>query len=140
MRRLVAAGVGLVATLGTIGVAAPSAQAAETAAKPFTPLIYGNSSYKGTVTFSNRSVTAVGTVATSSGSGCRFGAITPYVGNTAYKAVRTPIVCDGVSGTGPISASADVVGGPTSVVVGLYAYDPATGKVTPLKTTSKIPR
>ena len=140
MRRLAAAAVGLVATLGTIGVAAPSAQAAETAGKTFTPLTYGASYFSGSVTFSNRSVTATGLLHSVAGSGCRFASVTPYVGSTAYPAKYSDIHCNGYSDTVTFGATADVPGGPTSVVVGLWTYNEATGVGTLVKTTKPIAR
>ncbi|MEU0094671.1 hypothetical protein [Kribbella sp. NPDC006257] len=137
MRRLVAAGIGVVATLGTIGIAAP-AQAATTAAKPF-ELIYGNSFYTGTVNFSNRSVTATGEVKSTVGGGCRFGEVTAFVGDKGYPVGRTRSVCDGDAVVMPITSTADVPGGPTSVVLTLCAVD-SHGSVTPLRSTSRIAR
>jgi hypothetical protein len=140
MRRLVAAGIGVVATLGTIGVAAP-AQAATTAAKPFPTLKYGASYYSGTVTFSNRSVTATGLLHSVSGSGCRYASVDAYVGNTLKE---TSILvygnCDGVSITRSVGATADVVGGPTSVVVGLWEASSDGALRTLVRTSGHIPR
>jgi hypothetical protein len=137
MRRLVAAGIGVLATLGTIGIAAP-AQATEAASKDF-DLVYGNSFYSGSVTFSNRSVTATGEISTAVGSGCRFGQVIAYVGTKDYPGPRSRSVCNGEALFFPLSATADVPGGPDSVVIGLYAVD-SRGTVTPLRTTSHIAR
>ncbi|WP_145809075.1 hypothetical protein [Kribbella amoyensis] len=128
------------ATLGTIGVAAPSAQAAETAAIPFRSLTYGASYYSGSVSFSNRSVSATGILHSVSGSGCRFASVTPYVGSTEYPTYRSVIYCNGASGTVTVGAPADVPGGPSSVVVGLWTYDPATDTATLVRTTKPIAR
>jgi hypothetical protein len=139
MRRLVAAGVGLVATLGTIGVAAP-AQAATTAAKPF-ELTYGASYYTGTVTFSNRTVTATGTLHSVAGSGCRWVSLTPYAGTTrGTEVILGEGRCNGQSGPETVHATMDVPGGPTKVVVGLYTSVSDTPPLTLVRTTSPIAR
>ncbi len=140
MRRLVAAGIGLLATLGMVGVAAPSAQAAETAAKTFTPLEYGASYFSGSVTFSNRSVTATGLLHSVSGSGCRFASVTPYVGTTAYPTRYSDAHCNGYSDTVTFGASADVPGGPTSVVVGLWVANGDLSGQKLVRTTKHLTR
>lgn len=142
MRRLVAAGVGLVAALGTIGVTAPSAQAAQTAAIPFTTLTYGASYYAGSVSFSNRTVTASGTLHSVAGSGCRWISVTPYVGDTRYTEVISPIGrCNGQSGPESVSATVDLPGGPTKVVVGLYtSSDSSWSDLKLVRTSSRISR
>jgi hypothetical protein len=139
VRRLVATGVGLVATLGTIGVAAP-AQAAETAAKPFN-LTYGASYYTGSVTFSNRSVTATGLLHSVSGSGCRWVSVTPYAGDTQYTTIiNNEGLCNGATDTETVSATIDLPGGPTSVVVGLWTSNNDGSNLQLVRTTSKIAR
>ncbi|TDO27647.1 hypothetical protein EV643_1553 [Kribbella sp. VKM Ac-2527] len=139
MRRIVATGVGLVATFGTIGVAAP-AQAAETAAKPFN-LTYGASYYTGSVTFSSRSVTATGLLHSVAGSGCRWVSVVPYAGTTAYPGTFLNVgQCNGASDTATVGATIDLPGGPTSVVVGLWTSNDDGSNLTLVRTTSKIAR
>ncbi|MFC0626474.1 hypothetical protein [Kribbella deserti] len=139
MRRLVATGACLVATLGTIGVAAP-AHAAETSTKPFS-LTYGASYYTGNVTFSSRSVTATGLLHSVAGSGCRWVSVVPYAGTTKYEGgfLYAPR-CNGDSGTATIGATIDLPGGPSSVVVELWTSDSDGGNLKVVRTTSKIAR
>jgi hypothetical protein len=137
MRRVVTVGIGVVATVGTIGIAAP-VQAATAAGKGF-DLNYGATYYRGSVAFSNRSVTADGLVSTSPGSGCLYGAVIPYKGTREYAGAKTPTVCNGASTEGWITASIDLPGGPTSVVVGIYAVEP-DGSHRAVRTTKHILR
>lgn len=119
MRRLVAAGTGLLATLGTIGVVAPSAQAAPTAGHSF-ELLYGASYWKGDVTFSNRSATASGVIRSAPGGGCRFAEAVAYSGETEYQVKISKIVCNGETANISLTVSADVPGGVTKLRVGLW--------------------
>jgi len=136
MRRLVAAGVGAVATLGTIGVAAP-AQAATTGAKDF-ELIYGASYYTGSVSFSNRTVTATGLLHSVAGSGCRWVSVKAWVGATEFPAVVGPVgKCYGEADDVSWGITVDVPGGPTKVVVGLWTSSDRTKNDLTLVRTSK---
>ncbi|WP_328333361.1 hypothetical protein OHA70_16370 [Kribbella sp. NBC_00382] len=137
MRRVVTAGIGLVAALGTIGITAP-AQAATTAGKDFYT-DYGATWYKGSVSFSNQTVSAYGRISTSPGSGCRYGAIIPFVGTREYAGAKTPTVCDGAYTEGSITSVDSVRGGYTSVVVAIFAVYP-DGTAEAVRTTKHILR